>query len=832
MNGDDYYIPMAFDPNPAPGPSPLIKHPMYDRQQEEEAKQSSRDYFNTKVPNTARKASHDIENARPTSRPDSMGNSQPSSPHIAYQEKGREPSSDILDTIRKRNVSGTVNGSASAAAFSDPSREASPQNGVKDGEKFRLQDVPKRRKSGSSARNSKSDIASPSIDTSGIGLTSKSAPASANAQLREQHVLITSNGSPKLGESDSTNTTPPRASQDSRAAENGATSLPKSHSSPLTTQLQNLPQRGDSLQQLTPKPSAISRKEVGGFKPGYGALSADSSLVHTPGPATSVISQDSPTFSAASVNGGRIISRPLESPISKSSVDFMQPPARAKDRPMLSGGTTSDSFVSPRAPPHPPMEIHHNHKGKSESISTLQSESTRNGDIPSSPALPRYSAGGEFTMAEDMARILGNDEPDQDQASFLRRVSNSVRHARSYSDRGTRLSREQKWPKSPLNGTIGDKFGRDVTTPTNTSPEPKPEYVHLMTEIRKLRQSSEEKDRTIAELEKVVESKASINQMNTELRKKRSTIVVLDTQKDMVIRELEVMTDQIAKTKQSAEPLDVGKLTNVMLVDFADALQKLKDSFAPDIEEFVEQKITLSEEVSRIKADRDKALQELTHLSAKNDQLSELNNQLVYQIQERYKQSKGPISEISAPAPQGLGIYTQHSKDKSNASMDSHEARPSVAESYASGTTLHSDHDIEPATYLSAPQVVNIRKGQPKKFNWRKGGQNVAKGVTKGLKGAFTATYNEPIRSHREGSITEGIPYGSMPQSQDYPSTSLSIRNTGEDLSKQGHGFFGNAKPKSGQARNLQNGNGAVIIAENATGMKPQHVSKSNTNRT
>ncbi|MCJ1396298.1 Rho-type gtpase-activating protein [Xylographa bjoerkii] len=801
LNGDDYYIPMALDPNPAPGPSPLVQQQIYNNS-EEMPKQNSRDYFNAKGSQSARKGSQDHENTRPTSRQDSLANSQPSSPHIAYLEKGREPTAEVLDTIRKRNVSGAMNGVSSVPVF-DKGRDASPRNGDRDREKFKLQEVPKRRKSGSSPRNSRPDAVSPALDTSVHDPKSKSAPASANVHLKEQHILVTSSDSPKLPQSETTYIASHRLSQDSRTAENGSIESPKSHSSPLSTQLQHLPLRGDSLQQSIPK-----RKEVSGMRLG--------SSGHSASPATPTVSQDSPT-SSANINGGRIISRPIESPISKSSTDFMQPPARAKDRPQLSAASNNDSFVSPRAPPHPPMEIYHNHKAKNESISTMQSESTRNGDTPSSPKLPRYSAGGEFNMAEDMARILGNDLQDQDQASFLRRVSNSVRHARSYSDRGTRLSREQKWPKSPLNGTTTGKFAHDMSTPTNSSPEAKGDNTLITSELRRLRQSSLEKDQRIAELEKALDSKANITQINTELRKKRSTIVVLDTQKDMVIRELETMTDHIAKAKKDEDPLDVGKLTNVMLVDFADSLQKLKDSFAPAIEELVEQKQVLNEDVSALVKEHKKAMDEMEQLSTKNLQLADLNNQLINQIQGLYQQGKDLSLDMSMPVPQGLGIYTHHQKEKSNISIDSRETRPSYAETYASERSLlHSDHDAEPATILSVPQVVNIRKGQPKKFNWRKGGQNVAKGVTKGLKGAFTTTNtNDGIKYQREGSITEGIPYGAMPQSQEYPTITLPNRNAVDDPSRQGFGLWGNAKPKTGQTRTIPNGNTPSVMAEN-----------------
>ena len=792
--------------------------------QEEPTKPSSRDYFNAKVSNSLRKPSHDQENAHPSSVAASRGDSQPGSPqtpHIAYQEKGRDATPDALDVMRQRSVSGAATSHANGSA-ANKGRDMTPSSVVKDNERFMLQEVPKRRKSGSSARNSRSEVNAPLIDTSMtfvVDPKSKSAPASASTNLKEQHATLSTSGSPRISQPETTVTSSPRVSHDSKAATNGSVDSPKSHQSPMSTQLHHLPQRGDSL---APKSSGIARKEVAGAKWGSSPLSPDGTHNHHPStPATSTGAQDS-AISSANLNGGRIISRPIESPISKSSTDFMQPPARAKDRPLLTGNSNGDSFVSPRAPPHPPMEIHHLHKGKNESISTSQSgisqsEASHNGDNPGSPALPRYSAGGDFSMTEDIARILGNDEPDQDQASFLRRMSNSVRHARSHSDRGTRLSREPKWPKSPLVATPGSKYSKDGT-PTNMSPEGKDDMGNLISELRRLRQQNHEKDERIADLVTALEGKTDISQINTELRKKRSTIVVLDTQKDMVIRELEIMTEKIATAKKSDGPLDVGGLVDGTLVAFAESLQKLKDSYASQLEDLTERKFHITEDITNLKQQREQIIHELEQTAARNAQLADLNNHLVQQVsgmQAVYQQATGHHIDMSRP--HGLGIYTNNNKDKSNISLDSHDLQGSSM----TGSTLHNEHDSDHATLLSAPQVVNIRKGQPRKFNWKKGGQNVAKGVTKGLKGAFTTNtntnnYSDMTKYSREGSVTEGMPYGSMPQSQDYPTTNPNGRNTINDPSRPGFGFFGNGKPKS--ANSKANGNPPAIIPENPSG--------------
>ena len=778
---------MKLDPTPALAPSPMHKNQPFDNQGEAmkpqltENKPGSRDYFNAKV-SSSRKTSNDLEKSHHISRSDSRDNSLPSSPHIAYQEKGREPSSEILDTIRRRKEQGIVgvpNG-APTSIGSDKSRDSlgrtrSNLESDVSGEKFRLQEVPRSRK--------KSEVPPPSLDTFIAAGISQSAPASATPQMKENHstTLLP----------DGTSNVSPRISQDSRGYDKSSTESPVSHYSPVSTQLQNLPQRGDSLGTSSGKQQYTTRKELSTSKLPTTSLFADDGRDHPSSAPPASTGQQSPT-ALIKMNGGRTISKPMESPTSKTP----PPPARARDRPGPGVDPDGETFVSPRVPPQPPLDYH---KKRNVSISTLQSESTVNGEAPISPKLPRYSAGGEFSMDEDMVRILGNGD-HQDHASFLRRVSHSVRHARSYSDRGIRMSKEQKWPKSPLNSSTAGGFGQEISSPTESSPETREELIWYKNELRRERQKMVEKDQKIAELEAALDGKHSIKQMNTELKEKRSTIVVLDTQKEIVVRELEVLTEHIAAAKKSGEPLDLASMSNTVLRDFAEALQKLKETFTPQIEDLVQKRNELIDEVSTLTQLKDKSFQEFEQLSAKNAQLADLNNQLVHQIQELYKASAVQHPMEQRAPPNGLGIYTHHQKERSNASLDSRDLRP---DSQMTGSTIVQEHDAEPATILTAPQVVNIRKGQPKKFNWKKGGQNVAKGVTKGLKGAFTS--NDNYKHMRDAQYPEGIPYGALPPNIE-PVTGTGPRPAPNDPSRQGFGFFGNPKGKPSGSKGMPNG--------------------------
>lgn len=408
------------------------------------------------------------------------------------------------------------------------------------------------------------------------------------------------------------------------------------------------------------------------------------------------------------------------------------------------------------------------------SITTIQQL-----DRTGSPLL-RYSAGGDLSMDEDMARLMGPDDshPAQTSDSFLRRVSNSVRHGRSFSDRGSRLSRYSKSPRSPANGTTF----QGIASPSAVSPDTAgaDEVAWLRSELRKERQRVHERELKIAEMESVLHATADVNQVNTELNEKRSTMVVLDARKEIVMRELSVLTDHLEAEKRGGSGhLDLGKLTNHVLREFVESIQQLKDSFTPQIEELVQSRNDTAEELANINRMKDKSFQEFEQLSSKNAQLAELNNQLVHQIQELYKatptEGKGGAN--------GLGIYS-HGKEKSLSSIDALRSANDGA------STANISEEAEPATIVPGPQVVSIRKGQPRKFNWKKGGQNVAKGVTKGIKGAFMSSEN----------AVEGGP--GLPRSQT------------QDPSRQGFGFFGNQRSRQHGGR-IPQSDTVPVVAEN-----------------
>ena len=771
-NSDDF-IPMALDPHVADGPSPMLEQ--RNRQANGKGSGSAReqhetisgaDYFNIKEKSSKRKVPREAK-AESTATDQAKVDSHPTSPHIAYQELGFEPGHDNFDSMRRRKASD------SGIPPRDPQRERPPpaNRSQSEQEKFRLQDAPKRRKSGNKTEPV-DEYTGPSLDTAVTDPKSKSAPASAHPPLREQHVNIASSDSARNSQLETPTQSSPRMSHDSQTGEN--TPAPG-------FEIPVLPKRGDSLQKSAPPTATIPRKDLPNSR--LGAINTTEQPTDHPASAKSV------EFSSADMNGGRVIGRPMESPVAKSALDF---PAKSRDQ-NADSATTGDSFVSPRAAPPRPTPEALKHKVKNASISSVRSETARNGDYHPSPGQARFPSSNDYATDEAM-RV-------EDQDGFFnsfKRVSKSVRHARSQSDRGSRNSREHKWPKTPLNEANGNA-DRELSSPVMSSPESKGEVAQLKQELSQARYENKierqkimELHGRIAELESTMDKKAAINDVNTELREKRSTMVVLDAQKEIVINELEVITEHLQDAKRSGKPLDLPDMQNKVLKDFAAALERVRDIYAPQIEDRIQRKNDLEDELSQLNQKKDKVFREFEQLSVKNAQLADLNNTLVRQIQELHV-------KLSDRAPQqhhGLGIYTHHSKERSNASIDSRDLAPSIADSQLTGTTI-GEQGPESATILSAPQVINIQKVPPsKRLNFLGGKRAMAKGI----KAAFSST-NENKQAMREGSmtgLTEGIPYGAMSQSGDLPVTTLPGRTLENDSSRQGFGFFSQPKTKAG----------------------------------
>ncbi|TGJ82610.1 hypothetical protein E0Z10_g6152 [Xylaria hypoxylon] len=632
IDDQSFFIPVALDPSPLPSATPRSTS---ETPVDTNKKSKEKDYFS--VPKQTER------------KPDS----QSSTPHIAFQEKGRQASSDY-DNIpskslgRKLSKSSKIdrNGSSNASSVVGDDRSQTPVNGKS--EEFKLQDAPKSRKLNTRTNSQQSNSFHEPAGSRDSG----------SGRIDKEIVISESNQ--HLYSSDRTNT--PRSSQDSR------------------------PKEEEETRQVDP-------------------------LVATPGNVSRPIARkELPPHSASrSVNGFT--------------------------RPGLTDPKLSETYMTPRAPPAPPGQ------------SAVQDPAGVGGEHKSSPKLPRWSAGGDFSMDEDMARILGTDESS---SSILRRVSNAVRHGRTNSmessgpprvghtrsvSETTRTTASPRWPKTPIAEDSVNGVSHDITSPLSLAAGDDNALLK-----RRLRNS----EQRVAELERQFSNEKDLKNLAQKVEEKRKTVSVLDTQTEIMIRQLEALAGYVERAKETKKPVDPRDLEESAIRDFVQRLEKLKQSMAANIEQLHAERDQLMEEKSRAIADRDRARIEFEQLVSKNAQLADLNNDITHQIQERFKNHSDARLTTN-----GLGIYN-YNKGASNHSVSFDNA------SIQTGTTIitpeHDESIIE-----ARPTMVKIEK---KNFaKWKKGSKAVAQNIAKGVNRTVVA-FQQPER-HPQGITGEsiGVPY-------------------------------------------------------------------------
>ena len=800
-DGESFFIPLALDPSPAPSMTPRSTSENWvdTSKKSSENKGPEKDYFGSKLQTRAEAKSREVSSA--------------SSPHIAFQEKGRQPSEQetahIKESIRKAQAGGRSSSKASPAIGSNDTRvqhAQSPTNGNKNqgsSEKFRLGEVPKGKKVGSSPREESVDRGNSDTSRS----DSNGYSTSYIPQRKEPAATAPRTESPKPMLS--TDVSTPH-SQDSRLRDNERPSTDSNRSQTVVPQART--NSGSTSK-------SIPRKEIG----------AGNKVVTT---STSSSSPDTSTSSASSTDtpgvtptvNGRTISSPVhQMPLAED----MAPPLRAPTRP--NGLKQSDdSYMAPRAPPPRPQI---NPLVTQQSGAQIVHELPGSNGPPISPKLPRWSAGGDFTMDEDMARILGGT--DESSQSLLRRVSNAVRHGRTASDTSltarqsghgrsvsetTRSAQSPRWPRTPIAELDSSAGAREISSPISIH---SPISVDDPALLRRQLRNSEQR---VAELERQFTTEKDLKSLNRKLVERRKTVSVLDSQTEIMIRQLEVLAGYVERAKDTKTPINVADLEDSAIKEFVQKLERLKQTMAGEVEALYEGRNELLEEKNRIMADRDRALIEFEQLSSKNAQLADMNNDLTHQIQERFKAQSTASVDSARPPLNGLAIYTHHTKAKSNASihLDDSTLRPSTSTTIfgAGSGSVNSypqsmDHDsgMEPATVLSAPHVINIRKGQAKKFNWKKGGQTVAKGVSKGFKGAFASVQQQQQHERNpqwQGQTGDsiGMPYNMTVAPVEAPvgpqPGSLPRSTTADPRVGGGFGLF---KKSNNMPKSMSNGN-------------------------
>lgn len=659
------------------------------------------------------------------------------------------------------------------------------------GDQFQLQEVPKGRRSG--ARSPHPDGQSPveNRPSTQNGSLASSAPGEDGQQLvpRSNTELLQP---VHMGQ----NLELPRSMTEPIAQSDRRRSRIPSEIISILSQVQSKPERKDSLRDNHSVRSIPRKQAPPRLVTDYTSASGhvqDQSHSASSGIAT----EDSQSAMSSTLNGTLDGSRSVES-LSQPGTDISKVPTQLPERQASFNATHCAPFITPRATPHPPAPRPHSPQ---HSASAPVVPQNLNGHDQPSPGLPRNDTSANLNMEEDLARILG----DSDESSILRRVSNVVKHGRSFSDLEMRGRGSAKWPRSP--GMPSPRM-QGLHSPNTTSPQVFEENAMLKLELRRSALK-------IAELEARINGNADMKALDGKLREKRSTVAFLDTQKELMVRELEVLTERVAEAKHSQQPFSLEGLKSKVVREFAASLERLKEVYAPEVEELIRRKNHLIEDTANLTRLRDQAIQETEQLNLKNAQLADLNNELTQQIQERYKAHR-EVGAVDSPRPlNGLGVSNPFFRDKLDLPVDIRDFKQGSSHGHSTPSSLRTLTDqndaAQSATVLQQPHVVDI--GKARKFNWKKGGQSVAKGVSRGLKGAFSSNSQSQYNHNhqKENQVPESVPY-SMAPVMEAPSTDPNRSTT--DLPRHGGGLFGQRLGRGGPVRMQSNGNLSVITAE------------------
>ncbi|EPS36548.1 hypothetical protein H072_9914 [Dactylellina haptotyla CBS 200.50] len=327
-----------------------------------------------------------------------------------------------------------------------------------------------------------------------------------------------------------------------------------------------------------------------------------------------------------------------------------------------------------------------------------------------SPILPPFKS--ELNFEEEIGKIF-NPNGDLGSSPSIRRTSKSVKHGRSHSDMATRSSM-----LSPELPDIVDTNAKEENTALKNA----------------LRRSTQQLVELESKLNTSVEVKESLE---NDIKEKRTTVASLEADKEMAMVELSVLRERLADP--DVKSVNLEEFVAGTLQQIASRLNALKETNKEELESLIVKKNEALEETATAIRLRDQAIQETLQLNLKNAQLADLNNELTRRIQGNFMKNKSAIqvpTAVNISAPNGTTVYGPGA-DGQNPPSHSGSTSTITTNMLSDTTTLHE----EGGAVMAAPHVVNIRKaGAPvKKFNWKKGGAAVGKGVGKAFNRVFAS---------------------------------------------------------------------------------------------
>jgi hypothetical protein len=402
-----------------------------------------------------------------------------------------------------------------------------------------------------------------------------------------------------------------------------------------------------------------------------------------------------------------------------------------------------------------------------------------------SPQLPSIPSPGMFSFEDEISQawLLQHNrkgsvgslshqrkQSTSSQTSMFSKMTNSLRHTRS-------ISADQKGVHS-RQGSKG--HARNPSQP-NTGlgsiilAEAEEEKAILRQRLRKSANQIVELEMKLQEDKEGVEEEEAVE---GRLDGVKDALAGAEAEREMALTELKVLLKH-RYGLQSDSSVNGGLQENCdkILKDFEVALDKLKDNMREQIKDYSAVRQQLVDETGRLRSLRDNYLEEAQQLNKKNDELSDLNNDI-----QRNMDRTPNISHSKSPSDsRGFSLFkTQHKKDSPTAgSISSVQSilfkndlsHPMYFESKKSSelaTVIDSpmskisDSTIVPdeSTTLSKAVVTRVSDQDsdlpppPKKFNWKKNTAALKKNAVKGFKSVWSGDTNILVTSPPQSTIS------------------------------------------------------------------------------
>ena len=278
---------------------------------------------------------------------------------------------------------------------------------------------------------------------------------------------------------------------------------------------------------------------------------------------------------------------------------------------------------------------------------------------------------------------------------------------------------------------------------------------------RQLRKSSNQ----IVELELKLKED---DRIESRLEGIQDALASVETEREIALKELKVLLKHRYALQDSSPRAGVKETCDTILEDFELSLASLKDHMREQIREYTIVRTQLIEETARLRTLRDNYLEEATHLNKKNDELADLNNDIQRNMDRTPNHSKS-LSETKPGGGGGFSLFKQNKKDSpTRASISSVQsilfnndlAHPmyfepkkssEVASLVDSPVSRVSDSTIIPDESMTQAVVTRVTDrdnselpSPPKKVNyWKKNTAALRKNAVKGFKKSLVGRYHD-----------------------------------------------------------------------------------------